>query len=301
MGQLEAMQIFVRVVEAGTITLAAEQLKLAKSAVSKRLAELESQLGTKLINRTTRTSSLTEAGHDYYRHAKQILEEVDELNHRVTSSTQTLKGRLKISIPLSFGLNHLIPLLDQFLQQHPQLELETNFSDHKVDLVEEGFDLAFRIGKLDDSSLQARKIVTIRHVFCASPDYLNKYGTPKDLAELTEHRYLKYGQQSTVSIPVQLANGSTQVLQLKPYTSANNGEFLQELALSGHGFCFLPTFLVWKQLQAKQLLSLFPEVSFPLMHGYAIYPANRYLPAKVRALIDFLVQSFGDPPYWDQA
>ncbi|MCG7588778.1 LysR family transcriptional regulator, partial [Photobacterium sp. OFAV2-7] len=193
MGQLEDMHVFIRVVETGSITKAAEQLNLAKSAVSKRLSELENRLNSKLINRTTRKSSLTEAGTLYYQQVKQILEEVDELNNRISSATQHLEGSLKLALPLSFGLSQLAPALDIYAKKYPNLKIETDFSDRKVDIVEEGFDLAFRIGHIEDSSFRARKIAPIKHVLCASPEYLEQHGTPASLEELKSHRFLKYG------------------------------------------------------------------------------------------------------------
>jgi DNA-binding transcriptional LysR family regulator len=167
MGQLEDMHIFLRVVETGSITKAAEQMNIAKSAVSKRLALLEHKLGIKLINRTTRMSSITEAGQHYYQRSKLILDEVDELNSQTSSSKRALEGTLNIAVPLSFGLSHLAPALDLFLKEHADLKLKINFSDQRIDIIEQGVDLAFRIGQLDNSSMQARKIAPIKHVLCA--------------------------------------------------------------------------------------------------------------------------------------
>ncbi|MRX26879.1 LysR family transcriptional regulator [Kangiella sp. HZ709] len=298
MGQLEFMKIFVRVVEAGTITLAAEQLSMTKSAVSKRLSELESNLGTKLLNRTTRSSSLTEAGNNYYNRAKDLILEIEELNQDITSSNKTLEGKLKVALPLSFGINHLLPFFNAFLKAHPRIQLETNFCEYQVDMVEQGYDLAFRIGNLSDSTLQARKLVNIEHCICASPDYINEVGPLNDIKQLSKLKYLKYDNRPSEQITFNHKSGVRTVL-LNSYTSSNSGEFLTSLAKAGHGFVILPTFILWKEIKNKSLVPLFSEYKIPTMHGYAIYPANRYLPSKVRALIDFLTQCFGTPHYWD--
>lgn len=300
MGQLEDMQVFARVVETGSITKASEQLNLAKSAISKRLSELENRLGSKLINRTTRKSSLTEAGTLYYQHVKLILEEVDELNNQISTTTQRLEGTLKLAVPLSFGLSQLAPAIDLFAKEYPNLKIHIDFSDRKVDIIEEGFDLAFRIGHIEDSSLQARKIAPISHLLCASPEYINQYGKPETLEQLKDHRVLKYGSSPLSGLKLLDREKKEHIIQVEPYCIANNGDFLKSMAISGHGVAFLPTFIVWDALATKTLVPLLDDYSAPLMYAYALYPPTRYLPLKVRYLIDFLTERFGNTPYWDQ-
>ena len=254
MGQLEDMFIFLRVVEAGSITKAAEQLNIAKSAVSKRLASLEHKLGIKLINRTTRMSSITEAGQQYYQRSKLILDDVEELNSQTSSSKRALTGTLNIAVPLSFGLSHLAPALDLFIQQHTDLKLNINFSDQKIDIVEQGVDLAFRIGELDNSSLQARKIAPIKHVLCASPKYLREHGEPKTPDNLKQHKVLKYGGTDQGGFNFLTKEGKKQVIYIEPHFIANNGDFLKSLAESHHGISYLPTFIVWQSLATKTLV-----------------------------------------------
>jgi DNA-binding transcriptional LysR family regulator len=299
MGQLEDMTIFIRVVESGSITKAAEQMNIAKSAVSKRLALLEHKLGIKLINRTTRMSSITEAGQLYYQRSKLILDEVEELNSQTSSSKRALAGTLNIAVPLSFGLTHLAQALDLFLQQHADLKLNINFSDQKIDIVEQGVDLAFRIGQLDNSSLQARKIAPIKHVLCASSKYLKAYGEPKTPDDLKQHKVLKYGGTDQSGIKF-TKEDKDQVVYIEPHFIANNGDFLKLLAESHHGITLLPTFIVWQSLATKSLVPVLSEYQMQTMYAYAVYPPNRHLPLKVRSLIDFLVERFGDNPYWDQ-
>jgi DNA-binding transcriptional LysR family regulator len=300
MGQLEDMYIFVRVVETGSITKAAEQMNIAKSAVSKRLSLLEQKLGIKLINRTTRKSSITEAGHRYYQRSKLIVDEVDELNSQTASSKRALEGTLNIAVPLSFGLAHLTPALDLFLQQHTDLKLNINFSDQKIDIVEQGVDLAFRIGQLDNSTLQARKIAPIKHVLCASPDYLKLHGQPKTPSDLKHHKVIKYGSSDQSGLKFLSHEGNEHLVHLEPHIIANNGDFLKSLAESGHGITYLPSFIVWQSLATQTLVPVLDEYKLTTMHAYAVYPPNRHLPLKVRSLIDFLVERFGDNPYWDQ-
>jgi DNA-binding transcriptional LysR family regulator len=300
MGQLEDMTIFLRIVESGSITKAAEQMNIAKSAVSKRLASLEHKLGTKLINRTTRMSSITEAGQLYYQRSKVILDEVEELNSQTSSSKRALEGTLNIAVPLSFGLRHLAPALDVFLKQHSDLKLNINFSDQKIDIVEQGVDLAFRIGQLDNSNLQARKIAPIKHVLCASPGYLKAHGEPKTPDELKQHKVLKYGgtEQSGFKFTKE---GKEQLVYLEAHFIANNGDFLKSLAESHHGITLLPTFIIWQSLATQTLVPVLAEYQMQTMHAYAVYPPNRHLPLKVRSLIDFLIERFGDNPYWDHS
>jgi DNA-binding transcriptional LysR family regulator len=299
MGQLEDMQVFVRIVEAGSITKAAGQLNLAKSAVSKRLNDLENRLGSKLINRTTRTSSLTEAGQQYYQRVQLLLGEVDLLNGDMARENKVLTGSLKLAVPLTFGVTHLTPAIDLFMRQHPELSIELDFSDRKVDLIEGGYDLAFRIGSLPDSSLKARKIAPIKHVICASPDYLKRQGIPENPAQLKHHKILKRPGWPLAGMPLWDLEGQKHLVNGQSSLIANNGNAMTMLALTGHGIIMLPTFYVWESLQRGDLVPILENYSLTTMNAYAVYPTTRYLPRKVRSLIDFLVERFGDTPYWD--
>ncbi|MEZ9232931.1 LysR family transcriptional regulator [Vibrio amylolyticus] len=299
MGQLESIQIFIKVVETGSITKASDQLGLAKSAISKRLSELEQQLGVKLINRTTRKSSITEAGQIYYQKSKLISEELDELNSEIASVQTHLVGTLKIAVPLSFGIEHLVPALDEFSKLHPDLKLDVDFSDRKVDLVQDGFDLAFRIGQLADSTLKAKAITPISHVLCASPDYLDEYGIPETPEDLKKHKFLRYSQMPLSGLQLVGENQQKFMAQIDVVHSANNGEFLKAMALSGHGFTHLPKFIIWKELQNGTLKQILTPYTPAPQNAYIVYPETRYLPQKSRALIDFLTDYFGDSPYWE--
>jgi len=301
MGQLEDMQVFVRVVEAGGVGKAAEQLHLAKSAVSRRLADLESRLATRLINRTTRQSSLTEAGRLYYQQSLEVLNRVTEMNQLVSQGDQDLQGTLRLAVPLSFGLEHLSPLFDRFAKQHPNLTLQLDFSDREVDMVEEGFDLAFRITELKDSTLQARKIAPIRFVLCASPDYLAENGEPGSVETLQQHQLLQYGMVGASAWTLVDPQGEKVKLNVNSRLIANNGTFLLKMAMSGHGIVLLPTFIVWQALAEGSVKPVMTNFDIPMLHAYALYPQNRFLAKKARELIDFLVDQLKDNAYWDQA
>jgi DNA-binding transcriptional LysR family regulator len=300
MDKFAHMQIFVGIVEAGSISGAADRLGLAKSAVSRRLAELEARLGASLIQRTTRRLNLTESGRAFYARCVAILDDLDEAESAVSQAHGSLKGGLKVALPLSFGLLHLAPLIQEFLNLHPEVRFELDFNDRQIDLMQEGVDLAIRIAKLEDSSLIARRLAPIRHVLCASPGYLARHGTPKAAADLVRHVCLAYsnvrdpgwwsyrgpdGLPGNVRVPVRLA--------------ASSGEFLMRAAIADEGLLLLPTFYVYEALHAGRLVRVLDEHVWPELSAYAVYPPTRHLSSRVRVLIDFLAGRLGGEPYWD--
>lgn len=299
MGQLEDMAMFTRIVDAGGISKAADQLNIAKSAVSRRLSDLERRLGTQLLVRSTRTSKLTEAGTLYYKRTQSILDEVSELNEQASGNKAKVEGILKMSAPLSFGLIHLSPLIDEYAKEHENLGFQVDFTDRHVDLIEEGFELALRIGSLPDSSFQAKRITPIRHAFCASPDYLKKVGTPNTPSELQNHAFLQYGLLNDAKIQVKDKGGNPHAITIQSNISANNGDFLKLMALQGHGITYLPTFLIYQELANGKLVSVLSDYQLPTTNAYAVYPRNRFLPERCRRFIDFLADQFGESPYWD--
>ncbi len=301
MGQLEDIQVFIRVVEAGGISRAADQLGIAKSAVSRRLSELEKRLGTRLISRTTRTSNLTEAGRSYYQQVLKVVDQVAEIESELHDTECALTGNIRIAVPLSFGLQHLGPAIDLFIKQHPQLRIDMDLSDRHVDIVEEGFDLALRISELKDSSIQARKICPCHHVMAASPDYLAQMGVPQTPKDLEQHRFVTYSGGQSGQWVITDAGGKRHNPTMPASIVANNGDFLLQMACAGHGMVVTPTFIVWKSLAAGDLVQVLPDCSWPSLNAYFIYPRNRYLPRRVRLLIDFMAERYGDRPYWDQA
>ena len=300
MGQLEDMQIFIRVVEAGGISAAAEQLNIAKSAVSRRLADLEFRLGVTLINRTTRTSNLTEAGNLYYTRSLKVIDDVAELNSMAANPQTSLQGTLRLAAPLSFGLSHLAPALDAFAKEHSGLTLDIDFSDQQVDLIEGGYDLAFRIGDLRDSSLKARRLSSIKFSLCASPDYLEQWAIPEKPEDLKKHKLLRYSLVDSRTWKLVDQQGAEIVIPVEAKVLANNGEFLSKMAIAGHGITVTPTFISWQALSSGDLVPVLSEYKIPSSNAYAVYPKTRYLSQRARLLIDFLLERFGDSPYWDK-
>ena len=299
MGQLEDMAMFVRIVEAGSITKAAEQLNIAKSAVSRRLKELETRLGNQLISRTTRHSHLTQAGEQYYQQVNSILNAVDALNETTSDTPTRIGGTLKMTAPLSFGLMHLTDVIDEYANQHPNLKFELDFSDRHVDLIEEGYELAIRIRELRDSSYQAKPLARIRCVICASPNYLKRMGTPDTLEDLEGHEFLQYSLGQTNSIELIDAQGKKHYHAMNAKIKATNGEFLTDLAVKGHGITVIPTFIAYKKIAHGELVPILQQYQLPILNAYAVYPKNRFLSQRCRYLIDFIAERFGDHPYWD--
>jgi len=300
MGQLEDMNVFVRIVESGGISRASEQLGLAKSAVSRKLVQLESRLGVVLLNRTTRKSSLTEAGTNYYQSAIKILDDVSELNTTTADSNTSLEGTINLAAPLSFGLCHLSTAIDLFVKQHPNLSINIDFSDRQVDLIQEGLDLAFRIADLKDSNLIARKISPIRIVLCASPKYLQKFGVPKTPKELKQHKLLHYNVSGASTWKLTDKKGKQHSVNVSAKFIANNGDFLKDMAIAGHGIVGIPTFISWQAMKTGELVPILSNYKLPQLNAYAVYPQRRHLSHRTKMLIDFLVKRFGDTPYWDQ-
>jgi DNA-binding transcriptional LysR family regulator len=299
MGQLEDMRIFVRIVEAGGVGRAADQLGMAKSGVSRSLASLENRLGVQLINRTTRRISLSGAGQEYYQAAVRIIGDISELDALTADTETSLQGQLRLAAPLSFGLCHLSAAIADFVREHPGLTFDIDFSDRLVDLVEQGVDLAIRITALKDSSLKARRICPIHLKLCASPAYLAAHGTPATPKELGQHEMLGYNIGSGTALKLLDGRGNEHVIQHSSRMVANNGDFLHDMALAGHGIVLLPTFIAWKSLAAGKLVPLLDAWPPAPLNAWAVYPQTRYLSQRARAFIDFLTRRFGDKPYWD--
>lgn len=295
MMRFESMETFVRVVEAGSITAAAEHMGIAKSAVSRRLSELEERLGVQLFRRTTRRMNLTDTGRSLYARCVNILADVEEAEQVVSREHGQLHGRLRVALPLSFGLLQLGPAINAFLQTHPGVEFDLDFNDRQVDLLAEGFDLALRIGDLEDSSLIARRLARIRSCVCASPEYLQRAGTPRRPEELAHHACLTY---SLVPEPrvwrYRNAAGKAGSVRVPSRLQANNGDFLHRAALEGQGIVLQPLFIVHRSLAEGRLLPLLTEYEWPATSAHALYPHTRHLSHRVRAFIDFLSAWFAE-------
>jgi len=302
MNRFDNMETFIRVVEVGSVSGAADRLGVAKSAVSRRLKELEEYLGVELFHRTTRKMNLTDTGRTFYHQSVRILEDLLEAELATSQAHGNLKGTLKVALPLSFGLTHLGPAINAFLKAHPQIEFDLDFSDREIDLMQEGFDLAIRIANLPDSSLIARRLAPIKAVICASPDYLERMGTPQTLNELSlsAHQCLVYNLiKDFETWHAHDVNNKLITAKIRPYLKASNGEFLRDAAVQGLGIIFMPTFIVYKEIENGTLVPLMTHYKQPQLDAYAIYPQTRHLSQRVRAFVDFLVKRFEGTPYWD--
>ncbi|MDE2389881.1 MAG: LysR family transcriptional regulator [Betaproteobacteria bacterium] len=300
MDRFENMNAFVRVVEAGSISAAADRMDVAKSVVSRRLKELEEHLGVELFHRTTRQMNLTDSGRAFYQQSVRILADILEAEHATSQFHGALKGNLKVAVPLSFGLMHLGPAITAFLQTHPDIEFDLDFNDRQVDLLAEGFDLAIRIASLPDSSLIARRLAPIQAVMCASPAYLDRMGTPQAPEELIQHRCLVYNLISNSdNWNIYDATGQLLKTRIIPYLKASNGEFLRDAAVDGLGIVLLPAFIVYREIERGALVPVLTGYRYTQLAAYAIYPQTRHLSQRVRAFVDFLSQRFEGMPYWD--
>ena len=300
MDRIDAMRTFVAVVNEGSFSKAATTTQLSPQLVSKYIAKLEEQLHTRLLNRTTRKVSVTEAGSQYFIHAQQILLSIDEMEAQLGGLQQLPKGILRISAPVSFALKHMAKLVTDFQSRYPSVTVDLQLSDRKVDIVEEGFDVALRIGQLESSSLIAKKIAPIRVVLCASPDYLNIHGTPKRLEDLEAHRYLHYSYMNIDTKGQVFKYLKAKQLKESSVFRSNNGDVLVEAAIEGAGLVLQPTFIASKALNAGKLVIVLPEYEPTPIGLYAIYAHRKLLPHKIRCFIDFMADYYGTPPYWDE-
>jgi len=299
MDRLVAMEAFLRVVDRGGFTAAADDLRLSRAMVSKHVQDLEEHLGARLLNRTTRKVSLTEVGRIYYERCGQILAEIAETESAVGALQARPRGLLRINAPVSFGVLHLAASVADFMAAFPDVEVELTLNDRVVDLVDEGFDLAIRIGRLADSSLIARRLAPCRRVACASPAYLQKHGHPREPADLAQHKCLGYRyDQSRDDWQFDGAMGPVSV-RVHACLQANNGDALRVAALQGAGVAMLPSFIVGPDLAGGALVAILPGYRVPELAIHALYPHSRHLSAKVRSFVDFLVPRYGERPEWD--
>jgi len=298
MDGFSAIPVFVTVVETGGFSPAARKLGISKSAVSKRIAQLEEHLGVQLLYRTTRRLSLTEAGERYFEDA---LKAVIHANHAEDSVTQLQtepRGRLKINTPMSFGRLHIAALIPKFMQRYPKIEIDLVMDDRVVDILDGGFDIAVRAGNLPDSSLFARRLAPLRSFLCASPEYVEKHSMPVVPEELVEHNCLLFSYSA--SEWKFLRDGEEQVVRVSGNYQANNSEALREATLQGLGIARIPTFVAGSDVEAGRLCVVLDEYILSSLTLYAVFPERQYLPAKLRVFIDFLVEHLGgDQPYWE--
>jgi DNA-binding transcriptional LysR family regulator len=291
------LEIFARVVTAGSMSAAGRELDLSPAVVSKRISHLETRLGTRLFHRTTRQLQLTETGRGFYERVVQILATVQEAEAFVSSGHERAGGSLKITAPTSFSRMHIAPYLGKFLKQYPDLSIEIIATDHILDIVREGIDVAIRTSELDDSSLVAKKLAPCRRLFCATPDYLKEHGTPKTLADLSKHKIIV---ENNATWRLQGPEGITS-LKLSGDIKTNSSEIVYQALLAGCGIALRSTWQIRDELLSKKLVHILPQYrEAPGVAVYAIYPDKQYVPVRLRVFVDFLADIYGPTPYWDE-
>jgi DNA-binding transcriptional LysR family regulator len=292
MDKFQEMRAFVAVVDAGSFVRAADALGLSKTAVSRLVGDLESRLGTRLLHRTTRKLSQTPEGEVFHERCRQLLEGVDEAEAELSAHAGEAVGQLRVNVPVTFGLLHLAPLWPAFMVLHPRVVLDVTLADRLVDLVDEGYDLAVRIARLQTSTLVSRQLTSTRLILCASPGYLRQHGTPEHPSDLAQHSVISYtllatgdqwefeGPQGTVGVKV------------RPRMRTNSGDTCCAAAVQHQGIVLQPSFLVGAHLASGALVEILPQYRAIELGVYAVYPTRKHLTPKVRALIDFLVDAF---------
>ncbi|SCZ69476.1 LysR family transcriptional regulator [Epibacterium ulvae] len=295
MDRLTEMEAFANVVDQGGFTDAAKKMGISKSAVSKHVSSLESRLGARLLNRTTRRVSPTEIGLAYYDRARRVLNDAGEADALVTSMQSAPSGLLRISVATDFGVNHLSPVLSDFLQNYPDITVNMVLNNRYVELISEGFDMAVRIGELEDSSLRARKLAETSKRMIASPEYLEKYGRPQKIDDLNNHKLLHYSNQSSGSVwKITAPSGEKRQIRTGGWLSVNDGQSLLTAAISGLGIAYLPNYLYGEAMAEGLVEDVMPNLPMETQGVYAVYPPGKFTQPKVRAFIDFLVQAFAE-------
>jgi DNA-binding transcriptional LysR family regulator len=295
MDRFRGISAFVAVVEAGSFVGAAESLGSSKAAMSRAVLDLEARIGARLLHRTTRRLSLTEDGRGYYEHCRQALDELASADAEVAHASSAAVGLIRVNAPHSFGAIHLSSRWSAFLDAHPGVRLDVTLSDRLVDLVDEGFDMAIRIARLQDSSLVSRRLAGARMVMCATPGYLASRGTPQRLEDVAQHEVISYTYWSGGDTWRFSTDSGEREVATRPRLRANSGDTCRAVALSHGGIVLQPSFLVGEDLAAGRLVEILPQYHGPQLNIYAVYPTRRQLPARVRILIDFLADSFGRP------
>jgi DNA-binding transcriptional LysR family regulator len=295
MDRLEAMQLFVRVAERGSFAAAAEQLGVARSVVTRQIAALETHLGVKLMARSTRRLTLTTAGAAYLEQCRVILNLVEAAETDVAEHHLTPRGHLRLGLPLIFGLKRLLPLLLEFAQRYPEISLDMDYTDRRLNLIEEGFDLSIRITDHLEPGDIARKLGTCRLLAVAAPDYLARHGRPAHPTELKHHECLTYTLGPSPTTWWFQVEGRLEPVYVRSRLSANNGEALLEAAAGGMGITLQPDFIVEPALVAGTVEAILEPFAPPALGIHALLPSNRYLPYRVRVFIDFLAARLQQP------
>lgn len=291
------MQVFCTVVDKGTFVGAADTLEMSKAAISRYVSALEERLGARLLHRTTRKLSLTEEGRQFYHQAREVLALMDQAEEAVSSAAPEPSGVLRVNAPVSFGVLHLAPLWGAFMSAHPNVELDISLNDRLVDLVDEGFDAAIRIARMENSSLVGRRLAGTRMCLCASPDYLASHPPLRTLADLAEHGVIAYTNFATGN-EWQFDGPDGRVsVRTRSSVRCNNGDTCRSIALAGGGIALQPSLMVGEDLRSGALVEILPEYRSIELGIYVVYPTRKHLASKVRALISFLAERFADPEW----
>jgi DNA-binding transcriptional LysR family regulator len=302
MDVLTSMRVFVRVVDVGSFARASEKMDVSRASVTKHVAQLEAHLGSRLLQRTTRRLSLTEAGRSYYERCAQILRDVEEAEATVTHQRVEPRGTLRINCAHSFGALYLGPVLAEYAGRFPGVALDVVLADRVVDMVDEGFDLAVRIGQLRDSNLVGRRLATTRMTAVASPAYLAKHGVPAAPVDLQRHDCLGYTYWSTNDIwHFEDADGRGVIAHTKPRIRANNGDVLAAAAIAGAGVALQPTFIVQPAIATGRLAAILTDYRAVELGIFAVYPSRQFLPAKVKTFVDLLASYCAHNAPWESA
>lgn len=293
------MRVFAAVVDTGSFAAASDRLKTSRAMASKYIAHLEEHLGTRLLQRTTRKLTLTESGTSYYERCVQILSDIAAAEAHAVHQTEAPRGTLRLTVPVSFGILHLGPVISEYMRQYPEVKLDLTVTDRNVDLIEEGLDLAIRIGSLPESGLIAKKIASDRIVICGAPDYFARHGFPKEPADLKHHNCLTYAYAATgdewkLSGP----DGTVHVVKVTGSLCATNGDMVKLAALGGIGVMRQPLFLMGEDLRAGRLVQVLGEYKVRDIGIYAVYPSRKHLSAKVRTFVDLLSNAFSLKSEW---
>lgn len=294
---------FVRVMEAGGITAAADRMNLSKSVISKRVSDLEAALDVELFQRSTRLMRPTEYGEAFYERMVPLIHEINETADNLSvRQVSSLRGQMRITTPMSFGIMYLGPVIAEFARRHPDLELAIDYDDRHVDLVRGGYDLGIRIGNLRDSSLKARKLGECARVVCCSPGYAERRGLPKSVADLAEHTCIDYAHVHASRFwrfESEGKGGRAASLSMRCRIVANNSDAIRDLAIAGLGIASLPMFSAAGALREGALIPVLPHATQQPYVISAVYPATRHVTAKVRTFIDYLLEFFVPPLPWE--
>ena len=298
MDTLNAMKVYCSVVENASLVNAARALNISPSVVSKQLSALEDRLGVRLLNRTTRRVSVTEIGTAYYDRCKRIIGDVDEAEIVISRSHSQPRGMLRITAPSTFAHRHVTPHLPKFIDRYPEVEVQVQVTDRIVDLVDDGIDLAIRIAPLKDSSLIARRLAPNHRSIVAAPEYLKIRGIPGSPEDLLQHALVTWPPGNLVNDWHFLIDGKEQMIRTKGAISMNNGDSILSTVLAGGGLAMMNSFMTGEYVQDGRLLPIMEDYVREDIPIYAVYPSSRHLSPKVRAFVDFLLESYGPKPYW---